>query len=89
MDKQADYIKASDYDLASQRHNHRVFLNQLRRNPWQAFSLSFIFCVLGAAVLYADSTSLNSLSFKPAVLVLICFVAASYFLYFGASARKE
>lgn len=45
MDKEeGDYIKASDYDRASQQHNRRVFVRRLQRRPWQAFVLSGLCC---------------------------------------------
>lgn len=49
-DADESYVKASDYSLSKQRHNHRVFARVLRSRPWLGVLLTLAFAALAIAV---------------------------------------
>ena len=74
------YRKASGFELNSQRHNHRVFLRQLRRHPWLAVLLAVLFAGLGLALLLQSAASAASVSARSWLLMVICLALAVYLL---------
>jgi amino acid permease len=79
------FVKASDYDLASQRHNHRVFVGRLHRSPWSAVTLAALFVALSVLQL---ATS-RERPFFAWLLAASGFGLAAYFLLIALRARRD
>lgn len=76
--KNNSYIKASQYDLGNQLHNHRVFIGQLRDKPFQAVVLALFFAALGLIVIILSS---DASGHRPLLAWLLALISSSVAVY--------
>lgn len=74
------YVKASDYDLAKQGHNHRVFIRFLRRHHGIAAMLGALFAALAFAALAMPAATSGAVTqpWRPWALACVSIAVAIY-----------
>jgi hypothetical protein len=76
MDEPNDFVKASRYDAAEQRHNRAVFVRWLRARPIAAVSLSGLFAALGIIILLATNPGRRPVW----IVAMLAFATAAWLL---------
>lgn len=71
-----EFVRASKYDVASQRHNRAVFALWLRVHPVAAVALSGMFVALGIGILLVP----NPREHPVWIVAVLAFAAAAYLL---------
>ena len=76
MTEPDDFVKASKYDDAGQRHNHAVFIQQLRTRPLLAVAVAVFFIAAGVGVLLVP----NRRESPVWIVAVLAFGMAAYLL---------
>lgn len=84
------YVKASDYDIKAQRHNHSVFRKRMQKRPWIPFMIGTVSAGAGALLLFSPSIkSCWERPVQPMILGGLVLLLGCYFFSISATRDRQ